>query len=949
MSDVFVFVFGSYWSQNYRLDPKKTKNLYITKWRSQFLVPRGSQISYDRGDWVFVGGEHIVYISDLDYQLRNSEPIGDEFRISDFHNGTAMSFYAGGYPQIKFEHFVKDSVVTSTNPNQKLFALSDPFVLPTVDPEYISFAEERLELGYDYGAVGGPSFATDIISTTDEREQRNAKLSLPLGRWQLGDRALAESEVNQLVEVSYLKQFHGLRRGSYQGFRYKDWSDYLAEGQDIAVGDGVKTGFQLRKAYKAGNAVTYRPIQKPVPGTVALYVDGMRVPDISEDPDNGWHIDVETGVVTGNLPLGSKLTASFEFDVPVWFESDSIDFRLEYFDPNTNDTMYRLGSVFVVEGRLPFAIPWSIEASGEINEELDLGIVYDTTETYQISNYKLPLQSGYSRRENVREDSLIQFNLSTSNYNRFELDKLLGYFWNAKGSLAEFEFKNQNKSYIVRFNQDRIDVRFEASNDSDALFSLQGLKIQVKEEIIFKLPRLPEFFTNIFQFEISNFAVTNEAQTIEQNSFTNYGGGSSSFSITNSTSQPTNSSEGFGGTFGSVVATYNSLENAYGYRVQSFNFIDNQPVVALYGLNQPTVSISSRINYPYVALPANKSEGSFAFDVVDPFSEDPNVASNSVSYPKAFPDPVTKLLNVNDILIVGENGRDNFFWAYSVQKTDSGFSINTYTGNNYIGGQKRTAPGYLGDGQYIKYHSSSTLYFEGKSNVVDGFDLSGVDVVFHNTFLSVLGDNRTVRPYFVMPTRVLTTVRDGSNLITTLKPYTSAFYYYEGNSLYKADSNDERTVLCTWERAQYVNIAVDASNSYHYAIYKVDSNNSVFPHELNASDNSIETYYLCTRVNPNGGEIEFLGSWAEGSLINTFGSSELDKIFASEFHGLVTKGMLCTTYGYLVDLINGGIINLKKNPNFFPDTILEICADKNGFGFYNRSTNQIGYLAVNRA
>ena len=139
--------------------------------------------------------------------------------------------------------------------------------IPTVSVsllDYLNFAEERLELGIDYGAVGGMRFNTTQIETSDGSQQRNANWWLPLGRWQLGERTLLESQKDKLEEVTYLKEFHAARKGSLEGFRFKDWSDYQIIAQIVGIGDGVETEWQLKKTYYAGSASCARPITKPV-------------------------------------------------------------------------------------------------------------------------------------------------------------------------------------------------------------------------------------------------------------------------------------------------------------------------------------------------------------------------------------------------------------------------------------------------------------------------------------------------------------------------------------------------------------------------------------------------------------------------------------------------------------------------------------------------------------
>ena len=139
---------------------------------------------------------------------------------------------------------------------------------------YIDFTETKLELGYDYGAIGGMRFKTTVIKDGEKNEQRNVDWWLPLGRWQLGERQLLESDLEDIKELEYLRGFHQNRKGSKQGFRFKDWSDYQGDNV-IGIGDGNRTQWQLVKTYFTDDHVTYRPITKPVEGTIKVFVDGF--------------------------------------------------------------------------------------------------------------------------------------------------------------------------------------------------------------------------------------------------------------------------------------------------------------------------------------------------------------------------------------------------------------------------------------------------------------------------------------------------------------------------------------------------------------------------------------------------------------------------------------------------------------------------------------------------
>jgi uncharacterized protein (TIGR02217 family) len=85
------------------------------------------------------------------------------------------------------------------------------------------------------------------------------------------------------------------------------------------------------KRYASGSQTWVRTITKPVAGTVRVALDGTEQP-------SGWSVDTTTGVVTFSAAPGSgvAITASFEFDVPVRFDTDVLDVTLD---------LERLGSI----------------------------------------------------------------------------------------------------------------------------------------------------------------------------------------------------------------------------------------------------------------------------------------------------------------------------------------------------------------------------------------------------------------------------------------------------------------------------------------------------------------------------------------------------------------------------------------------------------------------------
>ena len=134
--------------------------------------------------------------------------------------------------------------------------------------------------------------------------------------------------------------FFEARNGRLYGFRFKDWADFKSclpsqlpspTDQAIGTGDGSTTQFQLTKRYSSGAQSWTRGITKPVAGTVTIALNGT--PQAS-----GWTVSPATGLVTfATAPAaGVALTAGFDFDVPVRFDTDTLDITLD---------LERLGSI----------------------------------------------------------------------------------------------------------------------------------------------------------------------------------------------------------------------------------------------------------------------------------------------------------------------------------------------------------------------------------------------------------------------------------------------------------------------------------------------------------------------------------------------------------------------------------------------------------------------------
>jgi uncharacterized protein (TIGR02217 family) len=186
------------------------------------------------------------------------------------------------------------------------------------------FHEVQFPPDISYGASGGPGYSTTVVTTVSGHERRNANWAAARGKWNVAHGLKKREQVAALIA------FFRARKGRAYGFRFKDWTDYQAFAQPIGVGDGSNRTFQLIKRYASGGEIESRLIAKPVTGTVKIYRDGV-------EAVTGWSVNTATGLVTfTTAPApGVQVTADFEFDVPVRFDSDQMDITIE---------TYQLGS-----------------------------------------------------------------------------------------------------------------------------------------------------------------------------------------------------------------------------------------------------------------------------------------------------------------------------------------------------------------------------------------------------------------------------------------------------------------------------------------------------------------------------------------------------------------------------------------------------------------------------
>jgi uncharacterized protein (TIGR02217 family) len=211
----------------------------------------------------------------------------------------------------------------------------------------MSFHEIRFPTTLSFGSVGGPERRTDIVALGSGFEERNTPWAHGRRRYDAG------LGVKSLTDLYAAVAFFEARRGRLYGFRWKDHLDFKSKGplepvtavdQTIGTGTGALTAFQLSKTYTSGPASYVRPVKKPVGGTVSVAVGG-----VAKTLGTDYTLDLTAGVVTFAVAPanGASVTAGFEFDVPVRFDTDRLEISLAAFKAG------ELPHIPIIEVRVP--------------------------------------------------------------------------------------------------------------------------------------------------------------------------------------------------------------------------------------------------------------------------------------------------------------------------------------------------------------------------------------------------------------------------------------------------------------------------------------------------------------------------------------------------------------------------------------------------------------------
>lgn len=199
--------------------------------------------------------------------------------------------------------------------------------------EWASFHDVLFPIAISFGATGGPERRNEIVGLVSGREKRNARFSQSRHHYDAG------TGVRSLSDLHDVLVFFEARRGSLHAFRFRDPFDMkscrpdetpAATDQSLGLGDGARTRFALTKTYGSGDDAYQRTIRRPTPGSLKVAVNG-----VERSSPAHFTFDAATGeivFVPGSVPAaGAAVTAGYEFDVPVRFDTEHLSLSLSGF------------------------------------------------------------------------------------------------------------------------------------------------------------------------------------------------------------------------------------------------------------------------------------------------------------------------------------------------------------------------------------------------------------------------------------------------------------------------------------------------------------------------------------------------------------------------------------------------------------------------------------------
>ena len=177
----------------------------------------------------------------------------------------------------------------------------------------MAFLEQRLSPRIEQGAIGGPvNRGRQMVRTAGGKLRQVFTWAEPLREYTINHGVMGAPDARELLSLWYVVNFT-----PYEGFRFRDWADYVATQANSRCTLVSGSNYQLQLVYTFAGIEFVRKITKPVAGA-KVYRTRSGV-----DTEATATINTSTGVaaISGHA-AGDTYTWEGMFDVPVTFSGD---------------------------------------------------------------------------------------------------------------------------------------------------------------------------------------------------------------------------------------------------------------------------------------------------------------------------------------------------------------------------------------------------------------------------------------------------------------------------------------------------------------------------------------------------------------------------------------------------------------------------------------------------
>lgn len=174
----------------------------------------------------------------------------------------------------------------------------------------MAFLEQRLSTRIERGAIGGPvNRGRQMVRSAGGKLRQVFTWAEPLREFTINHGIMEPADARELLSLWYVVNFT-----PYEGFRLRDWADYVATQATSRCTLISGSNYQLQVVYTFAGIEFVRKITKPVAGAKIYRTRSAVVSEATAT------IDTTTGVaaISGHT-AGDTYTWEGQFDVPVTF------------------------------------------------------------------------------------------------------------------------------------------------------------------------------------------------------------------------------------------------------------------------------------------------------------------------------------------------------------------------------------------------------------------------------------------------------------------------------------------------------------------------------------------------------------------------------------------------------------------------------------------------------